>query len=184
MRVRRPAQASGARGPRGLTLIELLISIAILAILAAIATPSFTSFIDRTRLTSAVDALNADLQLARSEALRSNQTVGINFQTGSAWCYGAALGSASCDCSVSSSSAAGYCNYKRVTASSTSTVTLSASTFATGSTSFDTGRGFLTSAGSVTLTSTQGKQAQVSLSLMGVASVCGLSGLTTMYPAC
>ena len=167
----------------GLTLIELLVSIAVLAVLTSLAAPSFTSYIDRTRLTTAVDALNADLQLARSEALRTNQTVGINFQTGSAWCYGAVLGSTSCDCSVSSAGA-GYCDYKRVTASSASSVTMSSSTFASGTTSFDTGRGFLTSAGSVTLTSTQGKQARVSLSLMGTASVCSVSGLTTVYPAC
>lgn len=56
----------------GVTLAELLIVIAIAAILAALAGPSFTDFINRTRLNSQVSQLVSDLNRARSEAIKRN----------------------------------------------------------------------------------------------------------------
>lgn len=56
----------------GVTLIELLIVIAIAAILASLAGPSFTDFINRTRLNSQVSQLVSDLNRARSEAIKRN----------------------------------------------------------------------------------------------------------------
>jgi type IV fimbrial biogenesis protein FimT len=63
-----PARARQA----GVTLIELLVVVSIAAILAAMAAPSFRSFINSTRQSSAAMQLVSDLNLARSEAIKRN----------------------------------------------------------------------------------------------------------------
>lgn len=77
----------------GVTMIELLIALSIAAILAALAAPSFTSFINNTRQTSAMSQLISDLNRARSEAIKRNQRVlicirnnaGTDCGTGNDW---------------------------------------------------------------------------------------------------
>ena len=59
----------------GFTLVELMVTLGVLAILVTLATPSFTSVINSNRLSSQANELVADIQLARSEALRRNRTV-------------------------------------------------------------------------------------------------------------
>jgi type IV fimbrial biogenesis protein FimT len=60
---------------RGVTLIELLVVVAIMAILAALAAPSFSSLVNSMRLTSTYNQLLADLNHARSEAIKRNTHV-------------------------------------------------------------------------------------------------------------
>ena len=173
----------------GFTLIELLVTLAVLAIVLLLAVPSFNDLIDRGRLTSAADTLYADLQFGRSEAIRHNQNVTVSFQSGSAWCYGMVLGSSACDCSVTNSAAASYCALKRVSASDFSKVSIpdaASITFAASQTGFDPVRGIATSAGAVTLQSTLGKEARVSLALLGRVSLCSPAGssYTSAYPSC
>ena len=57
---------------RGITLIELMLGIALLGIIATLTLPSFTAFLDRSRLDGAIKALDADLQWARGEAVKRN----------------------------------------------------------------------------------------------------------------
>lgn len=56
----------------GVTLVELMIVVAIAAIMATIAAPSFSGFIQNTRMTSAMTQLTGDLNRARSEAIKRN----------------------------------------------------------------------------------------------------------------
>ena len=56
----------------GVTMVELMIVVVIAAILAAIAAPSFSEFINNTRLTSVMTQLTSDLNRARSEAIKRN----------------------------------------------------------------------------------------------------------------
>lgn len=57
------------------TLIELMISILVLLVLMAIAVPSFTDLLARNRLAGQANELLSVLQLARSEAIKQNQTI-------------------------------------------------------------------------------------------------------------
>lgn len=59
----------------GLTLIELLTTIAIVALLAVVAVPSFKGMTTNNRMVSAINELVADLQYARSEAIKRGRTI-------------------------------------------------------------------------------------------------------------
>lgn len=59
----------------GFTLIELVVTMAIVAILAALAGPSFSSLIQRNRVSSGANQLLGAMMLTRSEAIRANDQV-------------------------------------------------------------------------------------------------------------
>lgn len=63
--------------PRGFTLIEMMMTIAIAAILVSLAVPSFQNLIVNNRLTTQANELVADLNVARSEAIKRGQRVSI-----------------------------------------------------------------------------------------------------------
>ena len=63
------------RFSRGVSLVEMLMGVALLAILLKLAAPSFTEFVSKSRLTSSVSTLVADLNYARGEAILRNTPV-------------------------------------------------------------------------------------------------------------
>jgi type IV fimbrial biogenesis protein FimT len=73
---------------QGFTLIELMITLAVLAIVISLATPSFVTFINNNRTTSATNDLIASLNLARTEAIKRNGTVLIQSKNGTDWSEG------------------------------------------------------------------------------------------------
>lgn len=81
--VTRPA----SRSARGVTLIELMVGIALLGIIATLSLPSFTAFLDRSRLEGAIRSLDADLQWARGEAVKRNAPITMTFTAGLNWSY-------------------------------------------------------------------------------------------------
>ena len=64
-----------ARRARGFTIVELMVTLALLAILLALAVPSFTEASLSGKLGSFASRLVASTQIARSEAVKRNQTV-------------------------------------------------------------------------------------------------------------
>ena len=84
----------------GFTLIELLIVVVIVAIGIALALPSFETVSQKRQTTAEAEQLAAFLSLARSEAVKRNEQVGIDFNYIDAtnWCVGAAIGTTYCDC--------------------------------------------------------------------------------------
>jgi prepilin-type N-terminal cleavage/methylation domain-containing protein len=67
------------RKNNGFTLLEILIAVIIIAAVSAVATPAALSWLDGARLKSAAASLRADLQEAKSQALRRRETVRIEF---------------------------------------------------------------------------------------------------------
>ncbi len=57
------------------TLIELMISMLVLLVLTAVAMPAFTDLLARNRLSGQANELLSVIQLARSEAIKQNQTI-------------------------------------------------------------------------------------------------------------
>jgi len=72
----------------GFTLIELMVVVIVLGVLASIALPSFQSTLERRRLIGASENLFADLQYARSEAIKRNLNIELDLTIlGAAWSY-------------------------------------------------------------------------------------------------
>ena len=72
-----PPQRKGfcAQAVRGVTLIELLVVMAIIGVLLSIGVPSYSSFSNNSRISSAINALLGDLQFTRAEASKRGSFV-------------------------------------------------------------------------------------------------------------
>jgi len=78
------------RRESGFTLIELMVTLAVLAILLAAAAPSFSDFIDKSRLKGAAQGAVDVINNARAESVRQGRDVSIAMKgTTTTWCLGA-----------------------------------------------------------------------------------------------
>lgn len=93
---------AGTSPRRGLTLIEILVTVAILAIVLGLGIPSMREWMMKQRVSSIAAELVTDLQLARSEAIRTNLQTSVKFNSNATQtCYTIYTGNsfgASCDC--------------------------------------------------------------------------------------
>lgn len=84
---------------RGITLIDLLVTVSIIAIVAGVAAPSISTMVERSNINEVLQRLRADVDFARSEAIRRNQDVYLSFRTGAGSCWGVNEG-AVCNCAA------------------------------------------------------------------------------------
>jgi type IV fimbrial biogenesis protein FimT len=73
------------RADSGFTLIELLVGLAIVSILIVSALPSYTAWMQNTKIRNAAESIQNGLQLARSEAVLRNTSVQFAFGTDTQW---------------------------------------------------------------------------------------------------
>jgi len=73
---------------RGVSLIEVMIGLVIVSIVLALGVPSFSTYIQNTRIRNDAEAIQNGLNLARAEAVRRNTLVKFTLGTGSAWTIG------------------------------------------------------------------------------------------------
>ncbi len=152
----------------GFTLVELMVTVAVLAVLLAIAIPSFQGTLDKRRLTGAAEQLYADLQYARSEAIRQNRNVTVYFSETSPWCYGIDDDTSSaCNCS----SAPSACTVGGVQKVVTVSVPL-CSNFTSDNFAFDPRRGTAAPQGTVFLQSSAIGTVRVTVSNPGRVRIC------------
>lgn len=74
--------------PRGFTLVELMVTLFVMAILVMIAAPNFRDLLRRNQVSSAANALLADIAYARSEAVTRGNIVSICASTDHESCSG------------------------------------------------------------------------------------------------
>ncbi len=172
-----------------------MVTIAVLAILVAIGIPSFQGTLDKRRIIGAAEQIYADLQYARSEAIRQNKPVAVHFRnigTDTAWCYGmyertGTTGDA-CDCTTSSGAANCIVRGLQKTVSRTNYkgISLTAASFSgTTFTTFTPLRGMSSADGTPTLQSAHGLQARIVVFGHRIR-LCSPSGSTYVsnYPPC
>jgi prepilin-type N-terminal cleavage/methylation domain-containing protein len=177
-RQRKASDQGAPKRLRGLTLIELVVTVAIMAILLVLGVPSFNDFMARGRLIGAAESLTQDLQLARSEALRSNAAVTLSLSAGNAWCYGSVPGGTACNCNI-----ANECTLRRADSADYRGVVMSAPTFAGNAVTFTAQPGPL-NAGEVEFTQANIGTLRVRLGAGGQVSVCSTLGALSHLPAC
>ena len=162
----------------GITLVEALVAAAMLAILVAVLTPSMNTYFNQGSIKGAAEALYGDVNLARTIATKSTDTVTITFNT-STWCYGLSSGTVACTCSGAPSSS--NCNLGLTTSSNFKNTTLAVTNTTM---TFSTSRGTTTSNTAVFSATNPTQSATVTINDMGTPSICSAGASVGGYPAC
>jgi type IV fimbrial biogenesis protein FimT len=111
----------------GVSLIELMIGLVIVAVLFALGAPSFSTFIQNSKVRNAAEAIQNGLSLARAEAVRRNTNVRFVLGTGSSWTVG-------CEVAVADLDGDGMPDCPGTSPAATTPSSIQAKTAATGST--------------------------------------------------
>jgi type IV fimbrial biogenesis protein FimT len=69
----------------GFTLVELMITLVLLGVLIMLAMPTFSAWIQNTRIRTTAESIVNGMQVARSEAVRRNSPVQFVMGVGSSW---------------------------------------------------------------------------------------------------
>jgi len=89
----------------GFSIIELLIGMTIMAVVIAIGMPSYSAWIQNTRIRTAAESIQNGLQVARAEAVKRNVSVQFVLSDGAAWLVGCETVNSACPAIIQSRSA-------------------------------------------------------------------------------
>ena len=180
----------------GFTLVELMIAVAVMVILAMLAVPSFTTYMEKSRLRGAADDVVNLIAQARQAGVKYDRVVNLAVEgNGNVWCLGAneqgapaSVGdplppAADCDCTEADEC---MVDNQRLVVGSTEHAGISLSN-PPASLTFD-GRMGIEKEGdsdSIDLTSQNGRYAvTINISPLGQATVCSTTGNILGYPEC
>ncbi len=156
-----------------------MIVLAVAALLGAAALPSTAAMLGRHRLQAAARHLQADLALARQEALRQGRVAHLVFEPGANWCYALSMGLAS-GCQAGSAGVGGAL-LKVVRAEQYPDVVL----LDAGAMALDARDGTsLLGQGRAEFASVRGDRLTVNLSRLGRAALCAPAAPIAGLPAC
>ena len=158
---------------RGLTLLEAMITLAVLAILGAMMVPGLRGQLEHQRLEHAAQSLAGDVIEARFLAAQKGQTIYIQAQPGTPWCWSvAATAACGCDsaqpCQIHSASSADHPGVKLLEPLSLSLDPL----------------GGVTPAGGTSFESASGERLRVEVTSQGRPRVCAAAGNWPRLRAC
>lgn len=161
----------------GFSLIELVMTIAVISIIASTAAPSFSEYMENTQLKGAAERVFSDMQLARSEAIKSNSDIHLSVNNGTSWCYGFAT-TANCDCST---------NACKTSISKTNNIGLAANTaiqngihISPNGAIYDSSN--IATSGQITFNGSNSKSIAININRLGQTSIC--SSTVPGYETC
>jgi type IV fimbrial biogenesis protein FimT len=169
---------SPQRRSRGFSLIEAAVVVAVTAIVAAAAVPSLVSFIDGRRLEAAANALAADVQFVRTEAVARNVAVRLSFHDapgGTCWVvHTGPAAQCSCGDAPPALCSGGAVEIKTVVLGAADRVSVRANV---ASIAFDPLHGTSTPTGTLRLVNAAGRTVQHVVNVMGRVRSCTPTGV-------
>lgn len=96
---------------RGFSLIEVMMSLVLMGIGMALALPSYRDMVEKRQITNGAEQMAAFVNTAQGVAMKTNQVVTVSFSWADEdeWCIGAVNGEDACDCTVTNTAAADFC---------------------------------------------------------------------------
>lgn len=174
----------GRTSVNGFTMIELMIVVVVIAIGLALAIPSYEDLLNKRQTTSAAEQTAALMRAGRLEAVKRNQPMTVSYTrtNDTTWCVGMIVGDTACDCTITNTADASFCDVdnaeQRVTSATFPKAQLPAGGVAGTDFTFDPVRGILAAgdlanAHSLTFTSENGNyQLRSNVGATGRVEVC------------
>lgn len=161
----------------GFSLFQLLIVLTIISILTISSVPTFIELYQKYHLKTTAQNLYYVLQYAKSESIKNNSSIYVDFQTGDNWCYGVNSGS-TCNCNTINS-----CSLGRYATSQTEDLDLSLSGVSNHTIQFEGTHGAVTSSAIVTFT-IHGQTNALGIKVNRLGSLLLCSSTLSGYPSC